>query len=659
MGLTVPPPATAHSVFMNFFKRAVWLGLLIAVVLLANACSQLRETEKVVRETVLAPQTVVVRETVVVERLVEVTPTPDLSREPVTLQLNLGGEPLSIDPALASDAAGLDVVESLFLGLVAFDPQGNVEPRLATAWTVSDDGLRWTFTLRDDVTWVSYRPSSGVTSIGPVTAEDVVYAVRRACDPRTGASQAALNYVIAGCQALHTVDPASSAEQFEALAQVVGVAALDATTVEFSLVEPAGHFPAIAGLPLNRPLHRATVEQHGQRWTEPGHIVSNGPYALAGWFHGDSMTLTRNPLWPGWQEATGNVERIELAMLADEAVALDRYRAGALDSVAVPPAGLAQVQTDAALSQELTITATACSEYLGFDNSKPPLDDPLVRKALSAAIDRETLVQTVTRGGEIPAATFAPGMVFGSAAGDPTIAPWALSEAQGGWGYARALAQAQAWLAEAGYPDGAGLPPLTLLHNAADGPAQTAQAIARIWRDGLGVAVVVESLPWPEYSSRLNGGGLGQETGPSDGQGGLGQETGPSGLQAPHVWRMGFCGDLADQHGWLYQQFNTDQGVDRLRWAASANAPLAADGRSFNQLTAAAQQSADAAGRQALYREAERILSDTAAAYAPIYYYAVANLTKPTAQRTVYTLTGNRFETWTIDWPAKRAAAQP
>lgn len=622
---------------MYFSKRIVWLGLLIVVVLLADACSRSREAEKVVQETAMAPQTVVVRETVVVERIVEVTPTPDLSREPVTLQLDLGGEPLSIDPALASDAAGLDVVESLFLGLTAFDPQGNVEPRLATSWAVSDDGLRWTFTLRDDVTWVSYRPSSGVTSVGPVTADDVVYAVRRACDPRTGASQASLNYVIAGCQALHTADQASGAEQIDALVQAVGVEALDATTVEFTLVEPAGHFPAIAGLALNRPLHRATVEQYGPGWTEPGNVVGNGPYLLAGWFHGDSMALARNLLWPGWQEAAGNVERVELAMLADDEAALDLYEAGGLDSIVVPPAGLERVQVDPLLSQELSITATSCSEYLGFDNSQPPLDDPLVRRALSAAIDRQALVQDVTRGGEIPANTFAPGMVFGSAAGDPTIAPWVLSEPQGGWGYARALAQAETWLAEAGYPDGVGLPPLTLLHNAADGPAQMAQAVARMWRDGLGVEVVVESLPWPEYWSTLNG------------------DTPPE--QMPHVWRMGVCGDLPDQHGWLHQEFNTDQGADRLRWADGANAPLAADGRSFNQLTAAAQQSADSAERQALYRDAERILSDVAAAYAPIYYYAVANLTKPYAQRTVYTLTGNRFETWTIDWPAKQAVA--
>jgi ABC-type oligopeptide transport system substrate-binding subunit len=122
---------------------------------------------------------------------------------------------------------------------------------------------------------------------------------------------------------------------------------------------------------------------------------------------------------------------------------------------------------------------------------------------------------------------------------------------------------------------------------------------------------------------------------------------------------MGFCGDLPDQYGWLHQEFNTDQGADRLRWVDEANAPLAVDGRSFNQLSAAAQQSADAAERQALYREAERVLSDEAVAYAPLYYYGAVTLTRPYLQRSFFNLTGNRFETWQLDWPAKQADTGP
>ncbi len=619
-------------------RRAAWLGILASILLLTAACSRQRPPDNPAATATPVVQTVVVRETVVVERIVEVTPTPDPSLQPVTLRLNLGGEPLSIDPALAADPGALDVAANLFLGLTRVDSAGNVQPELASDWIASDDGLRWTFNLREDVPWVRFRPGSGVAAVGLVTADDVVYAVRRACDPRTGASQAALNYAIAGCQALHTADLSSlSVEEIQALVDAVGVLALDDFTVQFTLAEPAGHFPAIAALPLNRPLYRPAVEEHGLRWTEPGNIVSSGPYLLAGWFHGDSMALARNPQWPGWAEAGGNVEQVELAMLpAREAIEL--YRAGELDSVGVPPDQAAAVAADPALSRDLVFAPTSCSEYLGFTHSLPPVDDPLVRRALSAAIDRQALVQQAATGG-LPANTFAPSMIFGSAAGDPAIAPWALAEAQGGWGYAQALAQAQAWLAEAGYPGGKGLPPLTLLHNAADGPARTAQVVAAMWRDGLGIEVAVESLPWPEYESLLAGGGLGQETGPSN----QGEE------QLPHAWRMGACGDLADQDNWLRQEFNTDQGVDRLRWAESANAPLAADGRSFNQLTAAARLSSDPAGRQALYREAERILNDTAAAIAPLYYYNDAYVTRAGVQRTYDALNGNSFATWRVD----------
>lgn len=631
---------------MTLYLRSTWLGLLsLALLLLAAACSRQRVDDIPAATATPFVQTVVVRETVVVERIVEVTPTPNPSRQPVTLRLNLGGEPLSIDPALAADPGALDVAANLFLGLTRVDSAGNVQPELASDWIASDDGLRWTFTLREDVPWVRYRPGSGASALGVVTADDVVYAVRRACDPRTGAHQAALNYAIAGCQALYTADLASlGADETQALVEGVGALALDDFTVQFTLAEPAGHFPAIAALPLNRPLYQPAVEEHGLRWTEPGNIVSSGPFVLAGWFHGDSMALARNPLWPGWAEAGGNVELVDLAMLpAQEAI--EQYRAGELDSVAVPPDQAAAVAGDTVLGRELVFAPTSCSEYLGFTHSLPPVDDPLVRRALSAAIDRQALVQQAAIGG-LPANTFAPSMIFGSAAGDPAIAPWALAEAQGGWGYAQALAQAQAWLAEAGYPGGQGFPALALLHNAAEGPAQTAQAVAAMWRAGLGIEVTVEGLPWPEYQSLLNSDGLGQETGPSS------QESGPSGQGEdglPHVWRMGYCGDLPDQDNWLGREFNTDQGVDRLRWAESANAPLAADGRSLNQLTAAARQSSDPAERQALYREAERILNDTAAAIAPLFYYSDATLTRPGVQRTHDALNGNQFATWIVD----------
>ncbi|MEI2690002.1 MAG: peptide ABC transporter substrate-binding protein [Anaerolineae bacterium] len=620
---------------MIITKRTLCLGLLLAALLSVAACWRSRPDAELAQTIPPIVQTVIVRETVVVERIVEVTPTPDPSLQPVTLRLNLEGEPTSIDPALVDDPGALDLVANLFLGLTRVDDQGEVLPALASAWSVSQDGLRWIFDLAAGASWVSYRPGSGAVALDAVSADDVVYAVRRACDPRTGAVRVELNYIIAGCQALHTADLATlSAEEIQTLIDAVGVLALNDATVQVTLVEPAGHLPALMAMPINRPLHRPTLEQHGPTWTEPGNIVSNGPYLLTGWFHGDSMALARNPRWPGWQEATGNVRRVEFSM-APAAQALEAYRAGELDSMAAPRELLTTIAADQRLSAELVTIPTSCSEYYGFGASQPPLDNALVRRALSAAIDRQALAQGASGGG-LPANTFAPAMVWGSAAGDATIAPWALTEEQGGWGYAQALTQAQAWLAEAGYAGGEGLPALTLLHNAADGPAQTAQAVAAMWRDGLGVEVVVRSLPWPEYWQLL--GVLGGDV-----------QTGPSGEELPQVWRMGYCGDLADQDNWLGAEFSTERGADRLRWAGSANAPLAADGRSFNQLMAAGRQSSDPVERQALYREAERILNDTAAAMAPLYYYEEAFVTRPNVQRTYDALNGHWFAAWRVD----------
>jgi oligopeptide transport system substrate-binding protein len=321
-------------------------------------------------------------------------------------------------------------------------------------------------------------------------------------------------------------------------------------------------------------------------------------------------------------------------MIVETSTAFAMYEAGELDTTAVPLPDIERVQADPVLSQELTIIPSACTYYYGFVNTKAPMDNVLVRKALSAAIDRKTLVENVTKGGQIPANTFAPSMIFGNAAEDPEIAPWALSEEQGGLGYEAALEQAKAWLAEAGYPDGADFPTITIMHNTSEGHAAIAQAIQAMWKDGLGIDVAVENQEWAVYLDTI------QNDTPLE--------------DVPHVFRLGWCADYPDQNNWLHEVFNTNAGADRLRW--DGNAPLGPNGESFNELTEAAQRSTDPEERAALYKAAEKIINDDAAAYAPIYYYTTVNVTKPFLDRTFYDLGGNRFETFVMDWEAKKAA---
>ena len=216
---------------------------------------------------------------------------PDDS-QPVTLNINVAAEPPTLDPSLATDAVSLNVMANLFVGLTRLSDadDGSVDPELATGWEVSDDGLIYTFHLRDDARWVRYTEGDGVEQLRPVAARDVVYGVRRTCDPRTGSEYAYVDYIIAGCAALNNADAVALSEtDLQAMIDAVGVTAPDATTVEFTLTTPAPYFPAIAGMWINWPQYREVIENAGDGWTEPGVIVTNGPYVLTEWRHNDSM----------------------------------------------------------------------------------------------------------------------------------------------------------------------------------------------------------------------------------------------------------------------------------------------------------------------------------------------------------------------------------
>jgi oligopeptide transport system substrate-binding protein len=517
-----------------------------------------------------------------------------------------------------------------------------VQPELATDWSVSEDGLEWTFNMRDDATWVNYKPSTGVVEQGPVTANDIVYGTKRTCDPRTGSQYAYVNYIIAGCQELNETDLEGLAEEeIQALIDAVGVEAVDDTTIKFSVNTPAAYFPAIAGMWVNRPMPQAIIEEFEDKWTEAGNIVTNGPMVLTEWFHSDSLNMEKNPFWYGWDDppasGVGNIDRIEGVMVVEASTSFAMYEAGELDTEPVPLPDIDRVKADPVLSQEFYNAPSACTYYYGFINTKEPLDNVLVRKALSAAIDRQTMVDAITKGGQIPANTFAPAMIFGNTAEDPEIAPWALTEEQGGLGYEASVELARGWLAEAGYPDGEGFPTIGIMHNTSEGHAAIAQAVQAMWKDALGIDVTVENQEWQVYLTTI------QNDSPLE--------------EVPHVFRLGWCADYADQNNWLHEVFNTEAGANRLRWDEGANAPLGPNGESFNELTVAAQQSSDPEERKALYKAAEKILSEDVAAYAPIYYYTTVQVTKPYLERRYAGgLGGEEYYTWNLDWEAKKAA---
>ncbi|HEY53502.1 MAG TPA: peptide ABC transporter substrate-binding protein [Caldilineae bacterium] len=621
--------------------RNKWTILIVILLFAAiglSACAQPTPevVEKVVEVTVVTEKEVekVVEQTVVVEvekeveKVVEVTPTPEPATM-VTLNLNLGTEPPTLDPSLATDTTSIEVIGNQMVGLTVIDPDTNeVVPGLAESWDISEDGMEYTFHLRQDNNWVKYNPGTGEVEVQrPVTAQDVVYGVKRTLDPRTASDYAYVLYIIKGGEELNNADiGAMSDEEAQALLDAVGVEALDEYTVKFTLADPAPYFPSIASMWVAMPMPQEVIEAKGERWQEPGFIWTNGAMVLTKWAHDDSLQQIKNPYW--WGADDVQIDVIDYVMVTEASTAYAMYLAGDLDAVGAPQDEIDSIKADPVLSQELMIAPSPCTYYYGFVNTKAPLDNADVRRALSAAIDRKGLIDNVTKGNQLPANTFAPAMIFGSAAGDPDIAPWALPEDMGGTGYDKAVELAKGWLQDAGYADGSELGTITLMHNTSEGHARIAQAIAAMWKDVLNIDVAVENQEWKVYLNSI------KKDVPLE--------------EVPHVFRLGWCADYADQNNWLNEVFNPEMGADRLRLQ---------DAQEYIDLMDKARASTDPEERKALYKEGEKWLSDTHAAYAPIYYYTTVSMTKPwVIYRTAGTVGPPLDYTWKLDWDAKKAA---
>ena len=187
------------------------------------------------------------------------------------------------------------------------------------------------------------------------------------------------------------------------------------------------------------------IEEYGDKWTEPGNIVTNGPYMMDDWEHENNMVMVKNPHY--YDAKNVQIDKINWVMVVEASTAFAMYENGELDVPAPPLDDMDRIKADPVLSKELYIAPRSVHLLLWVQHTKPPFDDAKVRQAFSYAIDRQKLIDTVTKGGQMPAKTFACPGIFGSPAEDPDFA-----------GIAFDPAKAKQVLAEAGYPNGEGLP---------------------------------------------------------------------------------------------------------------------------------------------------------------------------------------------------------
>ncbi|HWQ80542.1 MAG TPA: peptide ABC transporter substrate-binding protein [Anaerovoracaceae bacterium] len=403
---------------------------------------------------------------------------------------NIASEPTTIDPALNTAVDGSNMLRHMFEGLMKYKDDGNGNGVLtegqAASYEISEDGLVYTFKLRDDIAW-----SDGE----PVTAKDFVYAWQRLVTPDTAADY---NYII------DAVVNANEIMAGEKDPSELGITAPDDSTVQITLNTPTPYFLEICAFPATFPVRQDMIEQAGDQWTfDPATYIGNGPYKMTEWEHNSYIRMVKNDQYYDYENL--GPDSIKYALMDDDNAKLAAYRSGELLYMQNPPID----ETPALLASGELVPA----DYLGtysviFNTQKAPFDDPLVREAFSLVIDRNYIVEQITGTAEVPATGYVPNGV--SDAAGPGADDF---RAVGGDYYSVDPADYEAncdkardLLAQAGYPGGAGFPIADYMYNTMDLHRSIAEALQNMWQTELGVTVTITNQEWGVFiDTRKNG----------------------------------------------------------------------------------------------------------------------------------------------------------
>ena len=377
--------------------------------------------------------------------------------EASVLHRGLGSDPESVDPHKARSVQAGEVLRDIGEGLLSYSATGELVPGSADAWSISDDGLTYTFHLREDARW-----SNG----DPVTAEHFVFSLRRLVDPATAAFYSQMLGDIAGAKEI-IAGAAPPAD--------LGVEATDERTLVITLVRPTPYLLSLLTFPSTFPVHPGSIAVHGDAFTRAGNLLSNGAYKLDSWEPGSVLALSRNEHY--WNNAATAIDEVRHHVLTQEMTELNRYRAGELQVTgSVPPDSFERVRED--YRHELHIAPYLGVYYYGFNLTRPPFkDNPGLREALSMAIDRDVLVTSITGRGEAAAYSWVPPGVDNY---EPRRFNYADQDQDERNAHARRLLQ------EAGYGPDKPLQ-IELRYNTSDTQQRIALAVQSMWKDVLGV----------------------------------------------------------------------------------------------------------------------------------------------------------------------------
>lgn len=379
------------------------------------------------------------------------------------------------DPQKNTDVEGSDVLRQLFEGLMNEDAKGAMVPGVATEYTMSDDGLTYTFKLRPEAKW-----SNGE----PVTAANFVDGWRRAVDPATASEYAWF-------MELMNIVNAKEIVAGEAAPDTLGVTAVDDHTLEVKLTQPTAYFVKTLSHPTTFPVLKSVIDQHGDAWTQPGNLVGNGAYKLTGHNLGVDITMEKNPEY--WDAANVILDKLTGITVNDQNIALTRYQAGELDRFQIPAGQYPRLHAE--FPDEAVSLPYSCSyTYLINVSDKGPevLKDKNIRRALALSLDRDVIVNQVLQGGQRPAYNWTHWAIEGFEM--PEIAMAAMTQAD-------RTAEAKSLLEAAGYSPQNPLN-LTLNYNTSEDHKKIAVVAQQMWKP-LGVNLTLNNMEWKVHTDRM------------------------------------------------------------------------------------------------------------------------------------------------------------